>query len=209
MLANRNSYSKPASMSSENTFRGSLKPKQWRTSYDTKEMNGILCPPESKTEDSIRNTARYETHNMGQFKDRLSLNLREFGNNEVRKLRHVIETTDPVMLDQDQRYANMMAKMVKQKEINNSQPQAIKRALIGSKVSRPEALTRRHNSIVVYGEEKHKTQMGNLKTDRDSSPNQNNSPKRVQTSGYVNTLNTLNEEEISRFGKVYSLKSSL
>ena len=51
--------------------------------------------------------------------------------------------------------------------------------------------------------------MGNLKTDRDSSPNQNNSPKRVQTSGYVDTLNTLNEEEISRFGKVYSLKSSL
>ena len=51
--------------------------------------------------------------------------------------------------------------------------------------------------------------MGTLKTDRDSSPNQDNSPKRVQTSGYVNTLSEFNEDEISKFGKIYSLKNSL
>ena len=55
---------KQASTSSENTFRGSLKPKQWRTSYDTKEIQSILAPIEPTGELSIKNTTRYETHNM-------------------------------------------------------------------------------------------------------------------------------------------------
>ena len=59
---------------------------------------------------------------MLEFKDRSALVIREFGNDEMRKLRHVIETTDPNMINQDERYLNIMSKMAKQREINNSQP---------------------------------------------------------------------------------------
>ena len=51
---------------------------------------------------------RYETSNMLEFKDRSALAIREFGNDEMRKLRHVIETTDPHMIHQDERYLKIM-----------------------------------------------------------------------------------------------------
>ena len=95
---------------------------------------------------------------MDQFRDRLPQTLREFGNDEMRKLRHVIETTDPVMLDRDMRYHTIMAKMAKQKQLNSNSPHAIRRALINNRGSQPETmqlpLHRRHNSIVVNREEK-------------------------------------------------------
>ena len=115
------SYSRPGTRCSDNKFRGSLQPQAWRTSYDTKEIGHIISPP-ATAHQATRGTDRYETSNMLEFKDRSALVIREFGNDEMRKLRHVIETTDPNMINQDERYLNIMSKMAKQREINNSQP---------------------------------------------------------------------------------------
>ena len=94
---------------------------------------------------------------MLEFKDRSALAIREFGNDEMRKLRHVIETTDPHMIHQDERYLKIMQKMNKQKDINNSQHLAKQRALLKNLQAKPESTTyKRPNSIAFFAEDKNK-----------------------------------------------------
>ena len=46
--------------------------------------------------------------------------VREFGPAEMRKRRYILETSNPHMLEKDERYKKIMGQMAKQNDINNS-----------------------------------------------------------------------------------------
>ena len=130
-------------------YGGSLRPKQWRTSYDTDEIGSIIHHFSPSSSPPIKGQGgRYETSNMANFKDKYDASVREFGGAEARNLRKITEISSPDFLVKDKQYVNIMARMDKQFDINSKEPHAIRRALLHNKPLK-EVYSKRHNSIIV------------------------------------------------------------
>ena len=71
-------------------------------------------------------SSRYETSSMAFFQDKHSAGIREFGADEFRKLRYILESSNPHMINNDERYKKIMLQMKKQQDKNSNDPIGIR-----------------------------------------------------------------------------------
>jgi hypothetical protein len=105
----RNFQSIDAPDSPNSPFRGSLNPKEWRTSYDTEEIAAVIKPfeyPSGKIK-HFKPKDRFTTHNNREYLNRSINRVPTFGSADVRKLRRTIDTGSPVFIDKDPEYVDI------------------------------------------------------------------------------------------------------
>ena len=97
-------------------FRGSLNPKEWRTSYDTAEISAILKPfdyPQGKIK-KFPNKERFTTHYTEEFHNKSPNKVPIFSISDGRMLRHTLETHSPNYIDQSPKYVDYTTRLQKQ-----------------------------------------------------------------------------------------------
>ena len=97
-------------------FRGSLNPKEWRTSQDTEEIAAILKPfdfPQGKIK-KFPNKERFTSHYTQEFRNKSHNKVPVFSTTDTRMLSHTLDTHSPNHINQSPKYVDLTTRLQKQ-----------------------------------------------------------------------------------------------